>query len=191
MPYTKKHKAKTRELILASAQSLFSQRGFDSVSVNEVMSNCSLTRGAFYAHFSSKSELYAEALRFSVRYSRLTQEKPNYLSNREWLDKLVNGYLSLEHVRGERPCPLAFLSKDIVARDKSTKEAYGKAYEGMNDVILSYLEPEAGFDKQSIYALTSMSIGAVSISRTLDNTAMVKKILSSSRDQVRLILEAC
>jgi len=189
MPYTKEHKAKTRELILMSAQALFSQRGFDSVSVNEVMSNCSLTRGAFYAHFSSKSELYAKALKFSVRDSRLMQEKPKHLSKREWLDNLLNGYLSLEHVRGEKPCPVAFLSKDIVARDKIAKETYSEAYEGMNKFILYCLKSDASFDKQSVFALTSMIIGAVSISRTLEDTAMVKQILSSCRDQVRLILE--
>ena len=76
-----------------------------------------------------------------------------------------------------------------MARDKVAKETYRKAYEDMNTFILNYLEPEASFDKQSVFALTTMIIGAVAISRTLEDTAMIKKILSSSREQARLILE--
>lgn len=189
MPYTKEHKAKTKERILSSAQSLFCERGFDSVSVNDVMENCCLTRGGFYAHFNSKSELYAEALKFSARHSNLAKEKPTHFSNKQWLGKLLDGYLSIGHVNGEQPCPLAFLSKDIVARDQIAKVAYSKAYQDMNTIIIKYLEPKASFDKQKILALTAMIIGAVAISRTLEEHSLMTSILSSSREQARKILD--
>ena len=66
MPYSKEHKAKSRERILQSAYQLFATRGFNQVTIDEVMQDCSLTRGAFYAHFISKSDLYSEVFQFGV-----------------------------------------------------------------------------------------------------------------------------
>jgi len=117
MPYSQEHKERTRKSILNSARELFSRNGFDAVTVNEVMEDCSLTRGAFYAHFNSKSDLYSEALKYSATNSELAKKKPKNTSSKEWLSQLLDGYLSVKHVRGEEPCPLAFLATDIVSRD--------------------------------------------------------------------------
>ena len=62
MPYPAGHREQTRERIIESARKLFNQRGFESVSVNEIMSEAGLTRGGFYSYFASKSDLYVEAL---------------------------------------------------------------------------------------------------------------------------------
>ena len=63
MPYTVEHKAHTRARIVASARVLFNRRGFDQVSIDDIMREVGLTRGGFYNHFSSKEDLYAEAVR--------------------------------------------------------------------------------------------------------------------------------
>jgi TetR/AcrR family transcriptional regulator, transcriptional repressor for nem operon len=44
------------------ASRLFRERGFDNVTVGEVMKAAGLTHGAFYAHFGSKEELQAAAV---------------------------------------------------------------------------------------------------------------------------------
>jgi AcrR family transcriptional regulator len=188
MPYSREHKAKTRRNILGSARRLFSEKGYDAVTVDEVMEYCSLTRGAFYAHFKSKAELYREALKYSAANSELIKEKPEDLSAKEWLDKLLDGYLSVEHVRGEEPCPLAFLATDIVSRDKAAKKAYAEAYKRMNEIIMGYADAETDCDEGDIVSLTSMIIGAVAISRTIEDRDAVENILASCKRQARLIL---
>src|SRR3954468_17018774 len=62
VPYPRDHKAKTRAKIVASARALFNRRGFDQVTIDQVMEHAGLTRGGFYHHFSSKEDLYAEAV---------------------------------------------------------------------------------------------------------------------------------
>src|SRR5262249_57333866 len=62
MPYRPEHGAKTRARILHGARTLFNRRGFDGVSIDELMASAGLTRGAFYSYFQSKSQLYAEAV---------------------------------------------------------------------------------------------------------------------------------
>lgn len=188
MPYSQEHKEKTRKKILNSARELFSKRGFDSVTVNEIMEACSLTRGAFYAHFSGKSNLYSEALKYSAMNSELTKKKPKNISSKQWLSQLLDAYLSVEHVRGEEPCPLAFLATDIVSRDKAAKDAYAEAYKKMNEIIMDYAGVDATCKEGNIISLTSMIIGAVAISRTIDDRRSVENILRSCRQQTRLIL---
>ena len=188
MPYSKDHKERTRKNILDSARTLFSSKGFNGVTVDEVMQHCLLTRGAFYAHFKSKSELYSEALKFSATNSELGKMKPKGISSKIWLAQLLDGYLSREHVDGEKPCPLAFLATDIVSQDKTAKRVYAQSYRNMNKIILEYASADAPCNEEDILSLTSMIIGAVAVSRTIEDKDLVEKILMSCRQKARLIL---
>lgn len=68
MRYSRQRKQATRQRILDSASRLFAAQGFEATSIEAIMRECALTRGGFYAHFRSKSELYREALaRIEVR----------------------------------------------------------------------------------------------------------------------------
>lgn len=48
----------TRERIIASAARIFSQKGFQKASLDQVASDAGLTKGAIYWHFKSKNDLY-------------------------------------------------------------------------------------------------------------------------------------
>lgn len=62
MPWNANHKVESREKILQAAARLFTQNGYDAVSIDDVMREAGLTRGAFYAHFRSKSDIYNQAI---------------------------------------------------------------------------------------------------------------------------------
>ena len=62
MPWNAEHKTQSRDRILSSAAQLFSHQGFDAVSIDDVMAHAGLTRGAFYAHFKSKSDMYHQSM---------------------------------------------------------------------------------------------------------------------------------
>lgn len=188
MPYSKEHKNETREKILKSAFELFTIKGFNGVTVDDLMKNCGLTRGAFYAHFSGKSDLYNESLKFAAYTSRLSKLKPNNLSSKDWLSKLLDEYLSLEHIHGESPCPLAFLATDIVTQNAETKETYENVYQGMNNILLNYTKTFSHCKKEDVLSVTAMIIGAVAISRTLNDTATMTTLLSSCRLEAGRIL---
>ena len=63
MPWPATQRATTRQMILDSAARLFALEGFEKVSIDSIMESAGLTRGAFYSHFASKTELYTEAIR--------------------------------------------------------------------------------------------------------------------------------
>lgn len=183
MPYTKTHKNKIRERILESSFRLFAIKGFKGVTIDELMNKCGFTRGAFYAHFTSKAELYREALKFRANSTQLVRVKPKDTSNKQWLSLLLDKYLSVEHVRGERSlsCPLAFLATDINMQNNEIRTAYADTYHGMNTAIMEYASSYTDCDEHDILAVTAMMIGAVAIARTLQNQEAIENLLAACR----------
>ena len=62
---------KTRERILDAAQALILDTGFGSTTVDSVVSRAGITKGAFFHHFGSKSDL---ALALVARYALLDKQ---------------------------------------------------------------------------------------------------------------------
>ncbi len=190
MPYTREHKRRTRQRILASAFALFSRRGFDNVSIDELMEHAGLTRGGFYAHFASKAEVYAEAIGAAVAHSRLGQEKPAEMDERTWTKGLLEAYLSREHVEAESGmCPLAFLATDVGIRNREVRSAYGKGYEKLHAQVVERVEAGPDDDPEEIaFAVTAMMIGCVAIGRALPEKATGDRLLAACRRQAWKLL---
>jgi TetR/AcrR family transcriptional repressor of nem operon len=179
MPYSAEHKQHSREKILQSAIACFTRKGFENTSIDEIMQQAELTRGAFYAHFSSKSELYQQALLTGARNSQLLRPKPDAFSDQEWITCLVKGYLSDHHIQQKTPpCPLAFLVTDVAVSAPEVRQTYTHIFKGMNKRIHAMAKPFTDCEEEQIYAVTAMLIGAVAIGRALDNKALTKKMLN-------------
>lgn len=183
MPYTAEHKQNSREQILRGAMTLFSQRGFANVSIDELMAEAGMTRGAFYAHFKSKSALYAEAVMFAALNSQIVTQKNSDDSELSWFARVVDGYLDIAHVEADvSPCPLAFLATDVANSDPNVRQAYTDVYKGLvklfdkhRPVRMSKRDPDLNL------AITAIMIGGVAVSRALHDKVLVKKLLKSCR----------
>lgn len=179
MPYSKEHKQKSRERILESAARLFIASGFDNTSIDEIMANAGMTRGAFYAHFTNKSELYAQALMFAASNSLFASSKPENLSAKDFVEKILRGYLSLAHIQQDIPCPAAFLVTDVVNKDPQVRKTYTQIYKGMNKHLAQHAKSFSSCHADTVWAITAMMIGGVAIGRALDDHATTKKLLRS------------
>ncbi len=188
MPISKQEKQKTRTRMLESACKLFLTQGFNAITIAQVMDDAQLTRGAFYGHFSSKSELYSEAIKYAIGKSKFVTMSASDESEQVWLGELLDGYLSLDHINGKNPCPLAFLATDIVTRDEDAKKTYSAAYENINKVVLAYAQKHTTLTLEEILSLTAMIIGTVAIARTIDNVITVQALLSACRNDAGLKL---
>jgi len=182
MPYTKSHKEQSRLRILESAVRLFTRQGFDNTSIDEVMANAELTRGAFYTHFNSKQDLYAQAIASTPVFSIFGKSKSDGIDDKDWLAQLVGGYLSQAHVaKADLPCPLAFLVTDVAVSEPATRQAYTDVYLKMNQLIRSYTKRFSACDQESVMAVTAMMIGGVAVARTLADRKSQSKLLKSCR----------
>lgn len=187
MPYTAEHKQRSREKILAAAGQLFTQRGFSGVRIDDVMAEAGLTRGAFYAHFRSKSALYAEAIGAAgVKGLQERLSSKRRQNGRETLQQMARAYLSHQHLSGTAaPCPLAFLATDVVNADSAGQHAYTKAYQGLTTFIAAHLpgKRKAGNERRA-HAIAALLIGGVAVGRAVDDDATVRKLLDSSIEAV-------
>jgi len=189
MPYSSEHKQKSREKILDSALKLFTHHGYDRVSIDELMQHAGLTRGAFYAHFSNKSDIYAEAILAAIRRSQSLLPQDEGISNQQWLKDLFFTYLSHEHINQEAPsCPLAFLATDVANRDPQARLAYTEVYKQLNLLIQDKLMNGKPADDTS-FAITAMMIGGVALGRALNETDTVDRMLDSCRQTALRLLE--
>src|SRR5882672_1042048 len=57
MPYSAGHREHVKKRIVQSARQLFNRRGFENVSLSQIMAGAGLTHGGFYSYFKSKSDL--------------------------------------------------------------------------------------------------------------------------------------
>lgn len=55
-------RARTRALLLRSARTVFSKRGYVGASIDEIAESAGFSKGAFYSNFSTKEELFLELL---------------------------------------------------------------------------------------------------------------------------------
>lgn len=184
MPWDQKHKARTRQKILDSASKLFTRDGFDHVGINDVMKEAGLTRGAFYTHFSSKAELYAESIISAAQHtSRITNaEQPDALTQ----EQLVTSYLSPQHRSGEGlRCPLAFLTTDISQRDETVREAYTRVFKGFVKNIGKHrsMGKADASEEQAILQAVVM-IGGLAISRAVDDEELAEQLLLVCQNQI-------
>jgi len=174
MPWQPDHKQQSRHRILDAAATLFTTQGFDRVGINDVMQAAGMTRGAFYNHFSSKSELYSAAIRHSGgrRRQMLNATRPN-------LQQMVHGYLSKAHRAGEAiQCPLAYLVTDVAQRDEQVRDAWSDTFKGFVRQLQSDRSPDAPLQPEALQRAATL-IGAMAISRTLSDSELSDQLLES------------
>ncbi|MFY8299002.1 TetR/AcrR family transcriptional regulator [Pseudoalteromonas sp. SS15] len=173
MPWDVTHKTKSKEKILISAAKLFVEKGFDAVGINDVMKSANMTRGAFYAHFKSKADLYNQALvvaAFEARES-ITQG-------------CDQGFASLQHnylqqgqdptLKDNQQCPIALLISDIRQREPLVRETYEKVFKG----FVKYIESQGLTEAEALKEAATM-IGAVALSESLTDKKLVEKLLAA------------
>jgi len=194
MPYSKQHKAVTHQKILDSAITLFSSKGYDQVSIDMLMQHANLTRGAFYAHFKNKKDVYSKAIFAGARKSSARAKKPEQLSEKEWGRQLLSAYLSKEHVNQKTfACPLAFLVTDIANKEPEIRKTYTLVYKQLNRALKKLSDSSHSrvleSDEQDVLAITALMIGGVAIGRALDDPETTERLLKSCRNKAIELLE--
>ena len=174
MRYPVEETAAKHERIVKEASRLFRERGFENVSVGEVMKAAGLTHGAFYAHFSSKEELQAAAVAHGMKVSlgRMQRSKRRK-SKGAWADR----YLSRWH--RDNPgdgCTMAALAQEVARSAPELKTAFDQGLE-------ETLSAGGGDRKEAIFQAAAM-IGGVVLSRAVQDPRLSDEILSSVRQKL-------
>lgn len=177
MAWNKEHKQQTKDKILASAAKLFAHNGFEKISIDQVMQDARLTRGAFYSHFKSKSDLYSQAIIKGAQAAQTRKPKNSNVS----LANIAQYYLSQTHrdESDESPCPLAFLVSDISQQNEEIKNTYTKMFKGFVEQASTHTE-----DQQKALQSVVLMIGGLAISRALNDTDLSNNLLTACQKAI-------
>lgn len=180
MPWHADHKEQTRERIVDAAACLFTREGFDRITIDDVMREANLTRGAFYAHFKNKAELYQQAIIAGARQAKRLLE----MADDHDVSKLAEHYLAIgdaEH--HDLFCPLAFFVTDMTQRDDAIRTTYTKALAGYIELLEAMrLSPDHA--RQAAV----MMIGGLALSRATTDALLKQQLLDSCLAGVRRLV---
>ncbi len=191
MPYPIDHKAKTRAKIVASARGLFNRRGFDQVTIDEIMANAGLTRGAFYHHFASKDALQAEAVASIAECSPFSREvaRRGVTDGEERAHLLVDLYLADEMLANvDDQCPLYALPSDVARAGRLVRAEYTTVFERMIR-ILRRGRDDADVESRA-FATIALCVGAMVVARTTQDRAIARNVRLSAREAAHALLAA-
>jgi len=125
MPYPAAHRPAVKKTIIDSARKLFNRRGFENVSIQQIMAGAGLTHGGFYSYFQSKSDLYAEVLTCfftDPNWKSCWEGVKVDLSSGDVGPQVVRAYLSRQHFENvEDSCPMVALPTDVARRQVRQK----------------------------------------------------------------------
>jgi AcrR family transcriptional regulator len=194
MPYTAEHKARTRAKIVESARVMFNRHGFDQVSIDDIMKSAGLTRGGFYNHFTSKDELYAEAVRSFTTCNPFVKQQeaskgppppPPRLAR-----QLVDLYLSDEILNDvDQHCPLIALPSDVARAGLEPRAAYTTLMENMAHVFQAAFPENDRDAERKALLIVNLCVGGMVLARTTDDPRLRKKLRATARAEALALLE--
>jgi TetR/AcrR family transcriptional repressor of nem operon len=179
MKVSKEVMAEHKEQIIAAAARRYRERGFDGISVADLMKEVGLTHGGFYRHFSSKDELIALSALRAVSDTMAEWRKIADDATGDRLEAVVHYYLSLRHHDNpETGCLAAALGCELSRLPFSVKDVVTYGERQMID-FLSGIAPgktKALRRKQAIVAFASM-VGGMTLARMTSDGELRQEIL--------------
>ena len=173
--------ALNRERVLDAAGRLFREKGFDRVSVAEVMGAAGLTHGGFYGHFASKDALAAEAARQAFAKSAARWRSIVERSPEPAFESLIAHYLSTRHRDDPQSgCACATLGGDAPRQGQHVRAAFAEGIENLISALADSLPDEAAGARRrkALFALSSM-VGAMVLARSVDDEKLSAECLGA------------
>ncbi len=177
------------QAVINTASRLFREHGFDGIGVKDLMQGAGLTQGGFYKQFASKEDLIAQASGRSMematqRWAEAVAKHPDAP-----LEAVIAFYLAPEHVvEKAKGCPLVALGADAARQGPEVKarfEAGVQAHFGMLTDLTSTAPTDQPSDKAMV--ILSLMVGALTLSRAVNDETLANGILQAAAEQVRQI----
>jgi TetR/AcrR family transcriptional regulator, transcriptional repressor for nem operon len=181
-------KQETHDKIVRTAAAAIRKRGYDGISVAEVMSQAGLTHGGFYAHFPSRDAMLAEA------YDRASAESLDGMAKvadsvpaAEALDAAVAHYLSDSHLASpETGCTIAALATETRRQTPEVRRVATRRARELVDLLERQM-PGWGEPGRHEDALGVMSclVGSMVIARLVDDPALAASVRAAAARLIR------
>lgn len=174
MKVSREQVAENRRRILEVAGRLFRARGFEAVTVAEVMKAAGLTHGGFYGYFASKDELIVASL-----VELVVAPSPEPVA----LGIYTEGYLTSEHLGDcAGGCPVAALGGDIARQSANARAAMTEGLRRQIDRLGGGVPSEdRQAARQAAIGSWAAMVGAMVLARMSDDPALAQEVLDQTR----------
>lgn len=179
--------AENRQTVINVASRLFRERGFDGIGLKDLMEAAGLTQGAFYKQFESKQDLVAQASRQALESASSRWSAAAAANPRDPLEAVLAFYLSPEH-REEKMdgCPIVALGSDAARQGSDVRASFEAGIKAYLDVLGHMVSATDGKAAQrKAMAMLSTMIGAVTLSRIVNDPELAQALLDAAAHQVR------
>ena len=183
---------KNRQNVIDVASRLFRVHGFDGIGLKDLMEGAGLTQGAFYKQFESKDDLVAQASRRALesafhRWSAAAEANP-----RDPLGAVIGFYLSMAH-HAERMdgCPIVALGSDAARQGSDVKASFEAGIREYLEMLGRWIdEADGGEPGGKAMAILSTMVGAVLLSRAVNDERLSVRFLQAAADSVQMAASA-
>ena len=176
-------KEETRRRIVDTAARLFLEKGVDRVGVDEIMRECGLTHGGFYAYFPSKEALVSEACMAALdegaeQWARLARK----LGDDGLWGKFLKVYLAGDLTSPDNPvCAVSVLGPDVARRPDTVQAGYIHRLNALIDRIAR----ESGSDRRHAILTFAALTGATSLAAQVgQDKALAAELLNTTREEL-------
>lgn len=193
MPYSAKHKQKTRARIVEAARILFNRHGFQDVTIDAVMESAGLTRGGFYNHFKSKEALYGAAVS-SFLMGRGAQWRAEAgvdptIPSPQMARQMIAGYLSPEHLGDlDGQCPMIALPSDVARANSDVQASYMQLLQAMVGLFENSLEGQSDA-RQKALSVAAICVGGMVLARTLPDSDLAEEVRQAAHHAAKQITQ--
>jgi TetR/AcrR family transcriptional repressor of nem operon len=192
MPQILSRKEETHDRIVRTAARAIRQRGFSGVGVAEVMKEAGLTHGGFYAHFSSRTALLAEASdRAGAEGVAALRQIALAAPPGRQLAALVDAYLSVEHLKAaEFGCPVAALACEMPRQDGEVRAAASARIQDFLALIQELTPGRSTARLQQAQAVLAGLVGTLVLARAVDDPQLSAAMLEAGRKNLQAQIRA-
>lgn len=177
-----------RDRIITVASRLFREHGFDGIGLKDLMKGAGLTQGGFYKQFTSKDDLAALASRRALE-SATRRWSAAAADTSDPLEAVIAFYLSKDH-RGEKAegCPLVALGADAARQSADVRRPFEDGIRAHFEILDELMgDADSSSPSEKAIAILSMMVGAVTLSRIIEDESLSERVLDAAAGEVRRI----
>ena len=177
MRISREQVAENRKHILEAAARLFRERGFDGVTVAEVMQAAGLTHGGFYGHFKSKEDLIAQV------FTHVQFDNPAPSVSDVGLKRYAKAYLS-PRMRDElgNGCLFSTLGTEAVRTSEEARHTLTESLRAQIDKISAQVPGDTpAARREAAIGTWAALVGGMLLARLVDDPKLSDEILQKTR----------
>jgi TetR/AcrR family transcriptional regulator, transcriptional repressor for nem operon len=168
-------KEATHDRIVEAAARAIRRSGYNGTGVADIMKDAGLTHGGFYAHFSSREAMLAEAADRAGSESVAMMERVAATSQpQRALQAMMEAYLSRAHVEAvETGCATAALGSEMPRQAPEVRRAATRRIKEMIDLVARQSPDwgQTGAHERALATVATM-VGALVLARAVDDPGL-------------------